>query len=456
MSQGFGSPISIRTMHRGASRGITHDGPGGRNVRVSLSAPRGALLLVPGYLQGRRDEAGEPLEIIGSWADITTRKRAEEELQQAVEELKALGEVGQAVSSSLDLPTVLTTIVAHAVQLSRGDAGTIYEFDEATQVFVPRANRGISAELVEAIRRSPQRVGDHSAIGQAAARRAPVEILDPERAELSAVIHASGGLPRAARRAVPARRAHHRRVGCPAEDRRRVPAGDREPPPDLRDESVLAIQNARLFQGIRRKGRVAREPFANMDQLDRLSPRCRSRCPSPSNSLRVLEAARQPVGVSIVCRRVGRRSATRSARLPTPGCHPRSSAALAGGLRSRSRRPARLARCIRASGSRSAFTSERPIPPALRPSCSTLLGDRSAPPSESLPALPMIAGWHRRSAGGGQQGDRAADLAHRSTWSRPSQPGRRGRRERRAVPGDPAEEPRTRDRQPPRASSWPT
>ena len=52
------------------------------------------------------------------------------ELARSVGELKALGEVGQAVSSTLDLETVLATIVAHAVQLSGTDCGVIYEYDE--------------------------------------------------------------------------------------------------------------------------------------------------------------------------------------------------------------------------------------------------------------------------------------------------------------------------------------
>ena len=41
-----------------------------------------------------------------------------QELARSVGELKALGEVGQAVSSTLDLETVLTRIAAHAVQLT--------------------------------------------------------------------------------------------------------------------------------------------------------------------------------------------------------------------------------------------------------------------------------------------------------------------------------------------------
>ena len=43
------------------------------------------------------------------------------ELARSVEELKALGEVGQAVSSTLELETVLARIASHAVQLSGAD-----------------------------------------------------------------------------------------------------------------------------------------------------------------------------------------------------------------------------------------------------------------------------------------------------------------------------------------------
>ena len=49
------------------------------------------------------------------------------ELGRSVEELKALGEVGGAVSSTLDLDTVLTTILTHANQLAghrRGRSST--------------------------------------------------------------------------------------------------------------------------------------------------------------------------------------------------------------------------------------------------------------------------------------------------------------------------------------------
>src|SRR5262249_23495435 len=77
------------------------------------------------------------------------------ELTHSVEELRALGEVMQAVNSTLDLQTVLSTIVAKAVQLSNTDAGVIYVFDELDQTLRVRATYGLSDELVAAIRGQP-------------------------------------------------------------------------------------------------------------------------------------------------------------------------------------------------------------------------------------------------------------------------------------------------------------
>src|SRR5262249_44743520 len=58
-----------------------------------------------------------------------------DELAHSVQGLQALGEVTQAVNSTLDLETVLSTIVAKAVQLSGTDAGAIYVFEDAQQLF---------------------------------------------------------------------------------------------------------------------------------------------------------------------------------------------------------------------------------------------------------------------------------------------------------------------------------
>ena len=74
------------------------------------------------------DQAVIAIENVRLFDEVQARTR---ELTQSVEELRALGEVSQAVNSTLDLQTVLDTIVAKAAQLSGTEAGAIYVFDEA-------------------------------------------------------------------------------------------------------------------------------------------------------------------------------------------------------------------------------------------------------------------------------------------------------------------------------------
>src|SRR5262249_8228489 len=74
-----------------------------------------------------------------------------DELGRSVSELQALGEVSQAVNSTLDLETVLSTIVAKAVQLSGTEAGAIYGYDEQAREFRLRATYGMNQELIEVL-----------------------------------------------------------------------------------------------------------------------------------------------------------------------------------------------------------------------------------------------------------------------------------------------------------------
>ena len=60
------------------------------------------------------DQAVIAIENVRLFDEVQARTR---ELAQSVEELQALGEVSQAVNSTLDLQTVLSTIVAKSVQL---------------------------------------------------------------------------------------------------------------------------------------------------------------------------------------------------------------------------------------------------------------------------------------------------------------------------------------------------
>ena len=99
------------------------------------------------------------------------------ELVRSVEELKAFGEVGQAVSSTFELETVLTRIASHAVQLTGAAGGAIYEYDEETEEFQLKGSHQMEKEFVEALRASPIRLGG-GPLGQAASSRTPVEVTD--------------------------------------------------------------------------------------------------------------------------------------------------------------------------------------------------------------------------------------------------------------------------------------
>ena len=79
------------------------------------------------------DQAVIAIENVRLFKELEARTN---ELARSVGELRALGEVGQAVSSTLELETVLTRIASHAVQLSGADGGAIYEYEESTEEFL--------------------------------------------------------------------------------------------------------------------------------------------------------------------------------------------------------------------------------------------------------------------------------------------------------------------------------
>ena len=74
------------------------------------------------------------------------------ELARKVDQLEALAEVGEAISSSLDPDEVLTTIVTHAVELSGTDGGSLMEYDEETRLFRVRTAYGTSPDVLERLR----------------------------------------------------------------------------------------------------------------------------------------------------------------------------------------------------------------------------------------------------------------------------------------------------------------
>jgi two-component system, NtrC family, sensor kinase len=187
-----------------------------------------------------------------------------DELTRSVAELQALEEVLRAVNSSLDLDTVLATIISRAAQLSQADEGTIYEFDETEKVFAPKSAFGMTAERVEALRERKVRLGE-THLGRAAVQRAPVHVedvqrdptlRDPDRDELLKGIHAVLAVPLL----------RDDKVVGGLVIRRRTVGGFAPTIPTLLQtfagQAVLAIENARLFQELGRRGEEARRAHA--------------------------------------------------------------------------------------------------------------------------------------------------------------------------------------------------
>jgi two-component system, NtrC family, sensor kinase len=175
------------------------------------------------------------------------------ELTQSVEKMTALGEVSRAVSSTLDVETVLDTIVSHASQLAGAAGCSIYEYDAATERFELRATHNYDAEFVEALRAAPLRKGE-GLMGRAAEMREPIQIPDITQpgAYQSSVRDTLIRFGYRALLAVPLLR-EDQIIGSLSFNRK-APG---EFPPEVVDvlktfatQSALAIQNARLFREI--------------------------------------------------------------------------------------------------------------------------------------------------------------------------------------------------------------
>jgi signal transduction histidine kinase len=178
------------------------------------------------------------------------------ELARSVEELRALGDVSQAVNSTIDLQTVLSTIISKAVQLSGTNAGTIYAFDDARQEFQLRASYGMDKELVATIKERNIQMGT-TLISQAVIQRCPLQVADIKQDSpglaLDVVIRAGYR----AYLAVPLL-GTDRIIGALVVRRKepgKFPPGTVNLLQTFGAQSVLAIQNARLFDEVQSRTR---------------------------------------------------------------------------------------------------------------------------------------------------------------------------------------------------------
>ena len=215
-------------------------------------------------LQTFADQAVIAIENARLFTELQDRTAA---LTRSVGQLTALGEVGQAVSSSLELGTVLTTIVGRAVQLCGAAGGAIYEYDEPAEEFHLRATEGLPEEYLEVARQAPVRKGD-GATGRLAITPEPIEIPDVT-APGAYESRIKDTLVRTGYRAllaVPLLREDHVLGSLIV---LRKTAGSFEPEvvsllQTFATQSALAIQNARLFRQLDVANRHKSEFLASM------------------------------------------------------------------------------------------------------------------------------------------------------------------------------------------------
>jgi signal transduction histidine kinase/CheY-like chemotaxis protein/HAMP domain-containing protein len=236
---------SIQALRAGAAR----IGSGDLASRISIKTGDELEALADQFNQ----MAGQ---LQASYADLETKVELRtRELAQSVEELRALGEVSQAVNSTLDLETVLNTIVAKATQLSGTEAGAIYVHGDAKNEFALCATYGMSEAFVAELARQGVGFGQ-STVAQATMQHAPVQVADLKAnpTALQEIILRAG---------------YRALLVMPLLSRdklmgalmvwRKAPGEFPEHSADLLQtfaaQSVLAIQNARLFQEIEEKGR---------------------------------------------------------------------------------------------------------------------------------------------------------------------------------------------------------
>jgi signal transduction histidine kinase len=236
------------------------------NVRAMIGVPlirEGAIIGAIALARGRAEPFTEKqIELVATFADqaviaIENARLFDElrartaELGRSVEELKMLSEVGRAVSSTLDLRTVLSTVLNASLGVTWANAGAVFRYSRAERAFHLVEAVGWDEALTRSVREL--RIAEsESAMGEAAASRMPVQLPDLEKRAsypLRDITFAAGF-----RSALIVPLAGAERI-LGATILMRQDAGE-FPPETVRlmqtiaSQSVLAIQNARLFREI--------------------------------------------------------------------------------------------------------------------------------------------------------------------------------------------------------------
>jgi signal transduction histidine kinase len=244
--RGFRSGVWVPMLREGAAIGV---------IGVTRSEPGAFADEQIALLQTFADQAVIAIENVRLFTELQARTA---ELTRSVGELTALGEISQVLSSTLDLETVLTTIVSRAVQLSGVDGGVVFEYDNGTDEFVHRAATETGGALAEA--RRATRVGKgEGVVGRTAITQEPVQVPDITGPGAYVGANRENLIESGVRAilAVPMVR-EGQLIGCLVVSRNRAgnfPAETVELLRTFATQSALAIQNARLFHEIADKSR---------------------------------------------------------------------------------------------------------------------------------------------------------------------------------------------------------
>ncbi len=165
LQYGVQSALAVPLLREGVALGV---------IRISRTEIRPFTEEQVALLQTFADQAVIAIENVRLFKEVKSRTAA---LTRSVEQLTALGEVSRAVSSTLDLETVLTTIVSRAVELTGLDGGVVFEYDEAAQEFVQRAATGTGGPLAEARRATRIQKGE-GVLGRTAITLEPSQVPD--------------------------------------------------------------------------------------------------------------------------------------------------------------------------------------------------------------------------------------------------------------------------------------
>ena len=196
---------------------------------------------------------------------LTELRQRTDDLGRSVGELHSLGDVSQAVNSTLDLQNVLETIVAKAVQLSATDAGAIYVYGEHDREFHLRATYGMEQELIDALGRARVSVSEHN-VDQMLTQRQAVQVADLSQEVRSPVDDIVLGAGYRARLITPLFRGDDI-VGMLVV-RRRTPGAFPQNTVELMKtfaaQSAVAIQNARLYANVEDRTRELAQSLADL------------------------------------------------------------------------------------------------------------------------------------------------------------------------------------------------